>query len=254
MSTAHIIATALMIGMHGVAAYTSPLLVDAVFALGKLGRLERFSPAIRRSSLRLMLFGGAMSLACNVMAGTNLGQRIHGVLVVVVMVWIESHAARLANHGRAASAVIVAESEANMPVAAAREAAASETAAAVAAAEQQLRAALAAEMANVVAEAERVVREAMAAEMAMATRPVAKPRMAKAATAATTSRAGSARAAAASLADARAASGQASGQASVAVAAVLADNPAMTTHEVAALAGVSTRTVRRVRRQLAMAS
>jgi len=34
------------------------VLVDAVFALGNLGRSRRYSEAIRKSSLRLMLFGG----------------------------------------------------------------------------------------------------------------------------------------------------------------------------------------------------
>ncbi len=98
MSTTHIVETALKIGLVGVAAYTSPILVDAVFALGKLGRSRRYSEAIRKSSLHLMLFGGAMSLTCNVVAGENLGQQIHGVIVVVVMVWIESHAAKLVGH------------------------------------------------------------------------------------------------------------------------------------------------------------
>jgi len=102
MSTTHIVETSLKIGLAGVAAYTSPVLVDAVFALGKLGRSRRYSDSdkIRKSSLGLMLFGGAMSL--------NWGQRIHGIVVVVVMVWIESHAAKLVGHVQPATATTVA--------------------------------------------------------------------------------------------------------------------------------------------------
>jgi hypothetical protein len=95
MSSSHIIETSLKIGLTGWAAYTSPILIDAVAAVGKLGRLERFTDATRRSSLWLFLFGGAMSLTANVYAGENLGQRIHGVLVVVVYVWLESHITKL---------------------------------------------------------------------------------------------------------------------------------------------------------------
>lgn len=95
MSSSHIIETSFKIGLTGWAAYTSPILIDAVAVVGKLGRLERFTDATRRSSLRLLLFGGAMSLTANVYAGENLGQRIHGVLVVVVMLWIESHITKL---------------------------------------------------------------------------------------------------------------------------------------------------------------
>ncbi len=110
MSTTHIVETSLKIGLAGVAAYTSPVLVDAVFALGKLGRSRRYSDSdkIRKSSLGLMLFGGAMSLTCNVVAGANWGQRIHGIVVVVVMVWIESHAAKLVGHVQPATATTVA--------------------------------------------------------------------------------------------------------------------------------------------------
>lgn len=95
MSSSHIITAAFKIGLVGIAAYTAPLLVDAVAVVGKLGRLERFTEACRRSSLKLLLFGGLMSLVANVYAGENLGQQIHGVLVVVVALWIESHITKL---------------------------------------------------------------------------------------------------------------------------------------------------------------
>lgn len=116
MSSSHIITTSFKIGLTGWAAYTSPILIDAVAVVGKLGRLERFTDATRRSSLRLLLFGGAMSLTANVYAGQNLGQRIHGVLVVVVMLWIESHITKLKlRAAEPAMAADIAKIEAAIP-------------------------------------------------------------------------------------------------------------------------------------------
>ncbi len=71
------------------------MLVDAVAIVGKLGRHQRFTEETRQSSLKLFAFGGAMSLACNVYAGDNLGHQIHGGIGVVVMVWLESHATKM---------------------------------------------------------------------------------------------------------------------------------------------------------------
>ena len=101
VSTTHIIETSVMIGLARWQAYTSPLLVDAVFALGKLGRAKRFPDAVRRSAFKMMLFGGALSLTCNIAAGDNLGQQIHGAVVVLVMVWVESFAAKLIDNNKA---------------------------------------------------------------------------------------------------------------------------------------------------------
>lgn len=104
VSTTHIVETSLMIGLAGWQAFTSPLLVDAVFALGKLGRAKRFPDAVRKSAFRMMLFGGGLSLTCNIVAGANWGQRIHGVVVVLVMVWVESFAAKLIDNNKTPAA------------------------------------------------------------------------------------------------------------------------------------------------------
>ena len=95
VSSSHIIESAFDVGLTGWTAWTAPVLVDAVAIVGKLGRLQRFTEETRRSSLKLFAFGGAMSLACNVYAGDNLGQQIHGAIVVVVMVWLESHVTKM---------------------------------------------------------------------------------------------------------------------------------------------------------------
>lgn len=157
VSTTHIVETSLMIGLVGWQAFTSPLLVDAVFLLGKLGRSKRYEdrPGVRKGALALMVFGGGLSLTCNLAAGANWGQRIHGVVVVVVMVWVESFAAKLVESGRAVVAMVT-QAQADTAVA---DAIAIVTAK-MAAMEQQLRT----EAADLVAEAERVTRDAMAAQ------------------------------------------------------------------------------------------
>jgi hypothetical protein len=147
ISSSHIIDTAFKIGLVGGPAWTAPLLVDAVAAIGKIGRLERFKPETRRASLWLFAFGGLMSVTCNVYAGHNWGQRIHGVIVVVVMVWIESHVAKLRSpHAEQATGQV---SKVDLDRAVAQ---------AVAEAEVRVRA----EQADLVAEAERVTRVAAA--------------------------------------------------------------------------------------------
>jgi hypothetical protein len=96
VSSSHIIDVAFRIGLDDWQAWTAPFLVDAVMAAGKLGRLQRFTDATRRAALKLFMFGGAMSLVCNVYAGyPSYGQMAHGLVVVVIMVWLESYVARM---------------------------------------------------------------------------------------------------------------------------------------------------------------
>jgi hypothetical protein len=61
--------------------------------------IERFPDAFRRSGRKLLMLGGTLSLAANVYAGHNAGQRGFGVLVVGGFMLLEHHA------GKAASAV-----------------------------------------------------------------------------------------------------------------------------------------------------
>ena len=96
VSSSHIIDVAFRIGIDDWQAWTAPFLVDAVMAAGKLGRLQRFTDATRRAALKLFMFGGAMSLVCNVAAGyPSVGKMAHGLVVVIIMVWLESYVARM---------------------------------------------------------------------------------------------------------------------------------------------------------------
>jgi hypothetical protein len=95
ISASHIIETVQKLGLHDWHAYTTPALVDVIAVVGKLGRLDRFAEATRRSSFKLMVFGGALALACNVYAGNNHGERAYGVLLVAAFLLLENHATKL---------------------------------------------------------------------------------------------------------------------------------------------------------------
>ena len=93
ISTRHIVHVSQMLGL-GWESYTVPAFVDGIAIVGKVSMLPRFSPAFRRSGFRLLMFGGVLSLAANVAAGSNWGQRAFGVLVVAGFMLLESHATK----------------------------------------------------------------------------------------------------------------------------------------------------------------
>ncbi len=94
VSAAHIIETAHKLGLTDWQAYTAPALIDLVAIIGKLSMATCFSESFRRSGFRLLMAGGTVSLACNVFAGENLGERAFGVLVVGAFMLLEHHATK----------------------------------------------------------------------------------------------------------------------------------------------------------------
>lgn len=94
VSFSHIIATSHSLGL-GWEAWTVPFLIDGLAVLGMIGRSIKFANATQRAGLRLMIGAGLLSLACNVYAGHNLGQRLYGVLIVAGFVVSEWYAAKL---------------------------------------------------------------------------------------------------------------------------------------------------------------
>jgi hypothetical protein len=94
VSFSHIIETSQSLGL-GWEAWTVPFLVDGLAVLGLIGRSEQFATSTRRAGLVLTLAAGTLSLACNILAGHNLGQRLYGVLVVAGFIATETYAARL---------------------------------------------------------------------------------------------------------------------------------------------------------------
>lgn len=93
ISTRHIVHVSQMLGL-GWESYTVPAFVDGIAIVGKVSMLPRFSQTFRRSGFRLLMFGGVLSLAANVAAGHNWGERAFGVLVVAGFMLLESHATK----------------------------------------------------------------------------------------------------------------------------------------------------------------
>jgi hypothetical protein len=94
VSATHIVETAHKLGLHDWQAFTAPALIDIVAVVGKLSMATCFTPTFRRSGFRLLMAGGVLSLACNVYAGDNLGERAFGVLVVGAFMLLEHHATK----------------------------------------------------------------------------------------------------------------------------------------------------------------
>lgn len=95
-SFGNIVGLAEHIGVSGSHAWTSPLLVDGIALMGKLLRSHRLAPAANRAGLRLMVFGGVLSLTANILHGHTLGDRIYGALLVVGFLIVERAAEHLA--------------------------------------------------------------------------------------------------------------------------------------------------------------
>jgi len=90
----HIVETSQRLGLDW-EAFTCPFLIDGLAVLGLIGRSSKFAESTRRAGLRLTLAAGVLSLAANVYAGHNLGQRLYGVLVVAGFIATECYAQRL---------------------------------------------------------------------------------------------------------------------------------------------------------------
>lgn len=95
-STSHIIESAHSLGLT-YEAYAVPVFVDGIALVGKLSMLPRFSRRFRDSGLKLLMFGGTLSLAANVYAGHNIGQRAFGVLIVAGFMLLEGHVVKAAD-------------------------------------------------------------------------------------------------------------------------------------------------------------
>lgn len=89
VSFSHIVEASHKLGLHGWQAWTTPFAIDGIAVIGMVMRGEGFSAATRRLGFRVQLTAGLLSLACNVYAGSTTGERIYGVLIVVLFVFSE---------------------------------------------------------------------------------------------------------------------------------------------------------------------
>ena len=78
LSFNHIVEVGMQFGL-GWESWTAPFLIDGFALLGTIGRHTDFAMTTRRTGLKLMIGSGVVSLACNVEAGHNIGQRVFGV-------------------------------------------------------------------------------------------------------------------------------------------------------------------------------
>lgn len=94
VSASHIVDTAGTLGLTGWYRYAAVALIDFVAIVGKLSMHVDFLEDFRKSGFRLLMAGGLLSLAANVYAGDNLGEKGFGVLTVSVFMLLEHHATK----------------------------------------------------------------------------------------------------------------------------------------------------------------
>jgi hypothetical protein len=93
ISFTHIVESGYKLGV-GSQSWLIPIFVDGIAMVGKISMLPRFSEEFRKSGRRLFLIGGVLSLAANMYAGGNDGQRGFGALVVAGFLLLEHHATK----------------------------------------------------------------------------------------------------------------------------------------------------------------
>lgn len=116
----HIVAASHMLGLTGWQAVTVPFAIDGFAVLGMIGRSARFAAETQRTGFRLQIAAGMLSLAANVYAGHNIGERLYGAPIVAAFVIAEWYAAKLRPAPVVAPVVNAARSEAAKKAAATR--------------------------------------------------------------------------------------------------------------------------------------
>lgn len=268
--------------------YVVPLIVDVLALLAAVVRnVERVPPKLKRTATWTLAAAGFGSVAANVAVAINPVQVAVGIGTVGAYLLAENFVSAMAKAAKAVAAeeaaktavVMVAKDVADAAlataVAMAKATAATDMATAVAEAVAMTEQRVRAEAAELVAEAERATRDAAAAESAARAEAARVARERE--TAARLAAAEAERLALAEqLADAASAAAKvaakpmakpvtlaaprvASGQASLTASAILATNPDMATEDVVAAAAaqgveLSTRTVRRVKLEMRMAT
>lgn len=93
VSRDHIDHVAHLIGLDGYKAATLFVLVDLPAVIGKVMRLRYFDASTRKTGLRLMVWSGSLSLACNVASGWfggGIGPAGYGAFVVLMFLVMEN--------------------------------------------------------------------------------------------------------------------------------------------------------------------
>lgn len=111
ISASHIVHVFEGIGLTRPYSLTAPLFIDVVAIAGKLSMLPRFDrwPHFQRSGKYMLMTMGAASLAANIGAGTNWGERLYGLLIVGGFMLLENHATKAGKSSELIEAEPVAE-------------------------------------------------------------------------------------------------------------------------------------------------
>lgn len=95
ISFSHIIDASHQLELFGWAALTVPFAIDGLALLGMIGRSSQFAESTQRTGFKLQIGAGAVSLAANVYAGDTRGERMYGILIILLFVIVEWYAAQL---------------------------------------------------------------------------------------------------------------------------------------------------------------
>lgn len=95
ISFSHIIELALLTGVVGWQAYASPLFVDGIMLLGRLGMSPKLDASTNRIGRAMLIGGGLLSLTANIAVGQSHGQRVLGAMVVGAFLLAEWYAGRI---------------------------------------------------------------------------------------------------------------------------------------------------------------
>ncbi len=104
ISFMHVIEAWHKLGLTGWQLWTTPAGIDGIAIIGMMMRSDAFSTSTRQLGLKLQLGAGALSLVCNVYAGDTVGERVYGILIVVLFIlaeWVSSRIeSRQVEHAR----------------------------------------------------------------------------------------------------------------------------------------------------------
>lgn len=117
VSRDHITHAAHMIGLDGYQAETLFVLIDIVALVGKVLTMKYFAKSTRKIGLRLLIAAGTLSLACNVFAGNNFGERLYGAFIVILFILLEQVVTRIKPAASVTAAATRAANRAAAPAA-----------------------------------------------------------------------------------------------------------------------------------------
>ena len=89
ISFTHIIEASHKLGLLGWQSWTTPFAIDGIAVIGLIMRGEAFSTATRKLGYQDQIGAGALSHAANIYAGDTLGERLYGLLIVILFVLSE---------------------------------------------------------------------------------------------------------------------------------------------------------------------